>query len=443
MSALLRKKAGRIVERLSEAGHEALFAGGCVRDMLRGEEPHDYDVATDAEPGEVEALFERTLAVGRQFGVVIVMLGDDQFEVATFRAEGGYSDGRHPDDVRFAGPREDALRRDFTINGLFYNPLTDEVIDHVGGQADIAAGVVRAVGDPAARFGEDALRMLRAVRFTARFAYRLESATAAALRAHASAIRRVSAERVRDELGRILTGPNRGDALELLRTSGLLAAIAPEAEAMHGCSQPDQFHPEGDVFAHTRIALDALSEPSVPLAFAVLLHDVGKPPTRREADRVRFNLHDKVGAQMARRICGRLRFSSADSAHIVDLVAQHMTLGAVREMRESRLKRLLRNPHIDDHLELHRVDCLASHGDLGNYEFCRQKLATLGDEEIRPPRLLTGDDLMDLGYVPGPIFSTILERIEDAQLEGEVGSREQALALVRREFPRLRDARLG
>ncbi|MFW6162800.1 MAG: CCA tRNA nucleotidyltransferase [Planctomycetota bacterium] len=441
MSALLRKKAERIVQELSDAGHEALFAGGCVRDMLRGEEPHDYDVATDATPDEVQGLFERTVPVGRQFGVVLVLLGDDQFEVATFRAEAGYSDGRHPDDVVFADARADALRRDFTINGLFYDPLAETLIDYVGGEADIEAGVVRAIGDPAERFAEDALRMMRAVRFTARFGYRLEPATRTALEARAADIAKVSGERLREELGRILTGPNRGDALELLRTTGLLRVVLPEVEAMAGCEQPDEFHPEGDVFTHTCLCLDELREPSVPLAVGTLLHDVGKPLTRREADRVRFNQHDKVGAQVARDICRRLRFSSADTAHIVDLVAKHMRFMAVREMRESRLKRLLRNPYIDDHLELHRVDCVASHGDLGNYDFCRQKKEGLKDEEIRPPRLLTGDDLIDMGYAPGPLFSEILERVEDAQLEGEVESKDEATALVHREFPRLRDTR--
>ncbi len=443
MSASVRRKAERIVQRLVDAGHDALFAGGCVRDMLRGEEPHDYDVATDARPEEVEALFDRTVSVGRQFGVVIVVLGDDQFEVTTFRAEGGYSDGRHPDEVRYADAREDALRRDFTINGLFYNPLADEVIDYVGGEADLQARVIRAIGDPAQRFAEDALRLLRAVRFAARFGYRIEPGTMAALEAYAAAIAQVSGERVRDELGRILTGPNRGDALELLRATGLLAAILPEVAAMEGCGQPDEFHPEGDVLTHTRLCLDALSDPSVPLAFATLLHDVGKPPTRTEADRVRFNQHDRVGAQLARAICRRLRFSTAATEHVVDLVAQHMRFMVVRQMRESRLKRLLRSPHIEDHLELHRVDCLASHGDLGNHEFCRQQLAALGEADIRPPRLLTGDDLIDLGYTPGPLFSQILERVEDAQLEGDVQTRDAALALVRREFPRLRDTRTG
>ena len=441
MSPLLRKKADRVVGRLVEAGHQALYAGGCVRDMLRGEKPHDYDVATEATPEQVEALFERTVAVGRRFGVVVVVLGEHQVEVATFRADGDYVDGRRPDAVRFCEAREDALRRDFTINGLFYDPLADEVIDYVGGRADLAAGVVRAIGDPEARFREDALRMLRAVRFTARFGYRLDPATEAALRAHAPDVARVSAERVREELARILTGPNRGDALELLRSTGLLAVVLPGVDAMHGCEQPPEFHPEGDVFTHTRLALDALAEPSAPLAFGVLLHDVGKPLTRSEEDRVRFNTHDKVGAQAARRVCERLRFSTAEAEHVVGLVGQHMKFMAVRQMRESKLKRLLRDPRIGDHLELHRVDCLASHGDLSNYAFCKEKLESLGEDEIRPPRLLTGDDLIDLGYRPGPMFSTILERVEDAQLEGEIDSRDAALSLVRKEFPRLQDTR--
>lgn len=443
MSPLLRKKAERVVRRLADAGHQALYAGGCVRDMLRGEEPHDFDVATDATPEQVQELFERTVAVGRRFGVVVVVLGEHQVEVATFRADGDYTDGRRPDEVRFCDARADALRRDFTINGLFYDPLADEVIDYVGGRADIEAGVVRAVGDAAARFREDALRMLRAVRFTVRFGYRLDRDTAAALRAHAPEVKRVSAERIRDELSRILTGPNRGEALELLHSTGLLAELVPEVDVMHGCEQPAEFHPEGDVFTHTRLALDALGEPSAPLAFGVLLHDVGKPITRSEEDRVRFNMHDKAGAHAARRLCERLRFSAAEAEHIVDLVAEHMKFMAVRQMRESKLKRLLRNPHIDDHLELHRVDCLASHGDLSNYAFCKETLETLGEDEIRPPRLLTGDDLIDVGYRPGPLFSTILERIEDAQLEGEIDSREGALDIVRREFPRLRDTRAG
>jgi len=441
MTALAPKKARRVVDRLVAAGHQALYAGGCVRDMVRGETPHDYDIATDAAPEQVQALFERTVAVGSRFGVVVVVMGEDQFEVATFRADGEYSDGRRPDDVQFADAREDARRRDFTINGLFYDPLSEEIIDFVGGQEDIEAGVVRAIGHPERRFAEDALRMLRAVRFAARYGYRIEERTAAALAARARDIRRVSAERVRDELGRILTGPNRGSALELLRTTGLLRHVLPEAELMHGCSQPEEFHPEGDVFRHTCLVLDALEEPSLEVAFGALLHDVGKPPTRRHTDRIRFSLHDKVGAQMTRRMCARLRFSAAQADTIVELVAEHMKFAHVREMRESKLKRLLRGPHIDAHLALHRADCLASHGDLVNYEFCRERLASLDTEDIRPARILRGDDLIDIGYVPGPLFTRILERVEDAQLEGEVATRDDAIALVRREFPRGRDSR--
>jgi len=432
---VLRRKALRIVERLAEAGHVAYFAGGCVRDILRGEKPHDYDIATDATVEEIEAIFPRTIPVGRQFGVVIVVMGGDQFEVATFRGEGEYSDGRHPDEVHPADPREDALRRDFTINALFYDPREDKVIDYVGSERDIREGLVRAVGDPDQRFAEDKLRMMRAVRFAARFDYRIEEATFQAILRHAPEIKAVSAERLRDELSRILTGPGRGRGLELLRETTLLGQVLPEVEQMHGVPQPGAFHPEGDVFTHTCRTLDALNEPSVVLAFGALLHDVGKPHTITHTDRIRFNLHDKVGAQIARRVCERLRFSNEETDAIVELVAEHMKFMVVREMRESRLKRLLRSPLINEHLELHRADCLASHGDLSSYYFCKEKLASLKAEEIRPPRLLTGHDLIDMGYKPGPRFREMLERIEDAQLEGEISSREEAIRLVRREFP--------
>ena len=442
MAASLRERARQIVERLTEAGHQALYAGGCVRDMLRDEEPHDIDIATDATPAEVQELFDHTVAVGSAFGVVVVILGGQHFEVATFRAESDYSDGRRPDDVTFVDARGDALRRDFTINGLFYDPLTEDCIDYVGGRADLAAGIVRAIGDPHERFAEDSLRLLRAVRFTARFGFELDEGTRAALEAHVGDLRRVSAERTRDELCRILTGPHRGQALELLRATGLLREVLPEVDALQGCTQPPNFHPEGDIFTHTCLALDALDPKASPeLAFAVLLHDVGKPPTRTESDRIRFDRHHSVGAEVASALCRRLRFSAAQTAQIADLVACHMQFISVRKMRESTLKRFLRKPNFADHLELHRVDCIASHGNLTNYHFCREKLESLGEEDIHPPRLLTGEDLIDLGYAPGPAFRDILERIENAQLEGDVATREEALALVRAEFPRLRDTR--
>ncbi|MBM4034269.1 MAG: CCA tRNA nucleotidyltransferase [Planctomycetes bacterium] len=420
---------------MAEAGHYALFAGGCVRDMVRGDEPHDFDIATDASPEAVQALFDRTVPVGAQFGVVVVVDGDDQFQVARFRADLGYTDGRRPDAVREADAREDALRRDFTINGLFFDPLRGETLDFVGGQRDIRDGVVRAIGDPDARFGEDSLRLLRAVRFAARYGYHIEPATEAALRRHAPEIRRVSAERIGEELARILTGPNRGAALGLLHDAGLLAHVLPEVEAMVGVAQPPQFHPEGDVFTHTRLALDALEEPGVVLAFATLLHDVGKPPTWAEADRIRFDLHDKAGAHIARAVCERLRVPAGQTEAIAAIVLDHMRFMAVPHMRPSTLKRFLRSAHFAEGLALHRADCLASHGDLTNYEFCREKLASLGEEEIRPPRLITGHDLIALGYDPGPLFTAILTRIEDAQLEGELATRADALALLQREFP--------
>ncbi|HUT37245.1 MAG TPA: CCA tRNA nucleotidyltransferase [Planctomycetota bacterium] len=439
MATSLRQKAERIVRRLAEVGHQALLAGGCVRDMVRDDEPHDYDIATDASPEAVQALFERTVPVGAQFGVVVVVDGDDQFQVARFRADVGYSDGRRPDAVREADAREDALRRDFTINGLFYDPLKGEILDFVGGQQDIRDGVVRAIGDPDARFAEDSLRLLRAVRFAARYAYRIEAGTEAAVRRHAAEIRRVSAERVREELTRIFTGPNRGAALQLLHHTGLLRHVLPEVEAMVGCQQPPEFHPEGDVFTHTCLALDALEEPSPVLAFATLLHDVGKPPTQHESDRIRFNLHDKAGAQIAREVCQRLRFSVEHTEAIAEIVLDHMRFMAVTRMRPSTLKRFLRSPHFAEGLDMHRADCVASHGSLENYEFCREKLAGLAEEEIRPPRLVTGHDLIALGYVPGPLFAAILTRVEDAQLEGEIATKEDALTLVQRQFPLTQD----
>ncbi|MBM4037473.1 MAG: CCA tRNA nucleotidyltransferase [Planctomycetes bacterium] len=435
MDTPLRQKAERIVRRLAEAGHQALFAGGCVRDMVRGEEPHDYDIATDASPEAVQAIFDHTVPVGAQFGVVVVVDGEDEFQVARFRADVGYSDGRRPDAVRPADAREDALRRDFTINGLFFDPLKGEILDFVGGQQDIRDGIVRAIGDPDARFAEDSLRLLRAVRFTARYAYRLDAATEAALRRHAPEIRRVSAERIGEELTRIFTGPNRGIALQLLHDTDLLRHVLPEVEDMVGVHQPPEFHPEGDVFTHTRLALDALERPSAVLAFATLLHDVGKPPTQYESDRIRFDLHDKAGAHIARAVCERLRLSAEVADAVAAIILDHMRFMAVARMRESTLKRFLRSPHFAEGLEMHRADCVASHGSLDNYEFCRQKLASLPEEVIRPPRLITGHDLIALGYVPGPIFTTILTRVEDAQLEGELATRDEAMALLQREFP--------
>ncbi len=423
------------MERLRAAGHAAYFVGGCVRDLLLGRTPKDYDVATSATPSEIMTLFPRASGVGAHFGVVLVREESAQVEVATFRADLEYRDGRHPEGVRFeTEPREDVLRRDFTINALLLDPASGEILDYAGGRADLEAGVIRAIGDPARRFREDHLRLLRAVRFAARLGFTIEPATFDAIRLLAPAIQNVSAERVRDEIARILTegAPRRG--FELLDATGLLHEILPEVEAMKGVEQPPEFHPEGDVWVHTMIMLEGLENPSLELALGVLLHDVGKPGTFRIAERIRFDGHVELGVEIARRMFARLRFpqSVADAAEA--LIANHMKFSAVRQMRESTLKRFIRMPDFDGHLALHRLDCLSSHGSLDNYDFVRNKRAELPPERLRPARLVTGRDLIEAGYRPGPRFGPVLDEIEDAQLEERIRTREEGLALARRLF---------
>jgi len=460
---MLKDFAISIVRTLRERGHKAYLVGGCVRDLLLHREPADYDVATDATPDEVMRIFPETYAVGAQFGVVLVPLpeekqvprlhgslaeqspdlarddrGSEMVEVATFRADIGYSDGRHPDEVRFSkDPREDALRRDFTINGLLLDPVTNQTLDFVGGQQDLENGIIRAIGEPERRFAEDKLRMLRAVRFAARFDYKIEPATFRAIQQHAADIRQVSRERVRDELTRMLTEGHARHAFLLLDETGLLREILPEIEAMKGVEQPPQFHPEGDVFVHTLLLLDRLPYPSpATLAWGALLHDVGKPPTFRIApDRIRFDNHVDVGVKMAEAICERLRFSNDDTRQILALVDNHMRFAHAMRMSESTFKKFVRMPQFDEHLELHRLDCEASHGDLTTYNFTREKISALSPEAVRPAPLVNGDDLIAAGYKPGPRFSQILSAVEDGQLEGELSNREQAMKFVKREFP--------
>jgi poly(A) polymerase len=431
----LEDKAIDIVKVLRGAGFKAYWAGGCVRDIVMGNIPQDYDIATDATPDQVMGLFRRTIPVGISFGVVKVLADDSEFEVATFRSDGQYMDGRHPVAVHYSNDREDAMRRDFTINGMFYDPVKNEIIDYVNGQRDIKGGVIRAIGDPRQRFNEDKLRLMRAVRFAARFGYEIESQTREALMELAGEIRRISAERIRDELKKMLTGPNPSDSLDFLSASGLLREILPEVAAMAGVEQPREFHPEGDVLTHTRLLLKNLTRPSFELALAALLHDIGKPPTFSIRERIRFDNHCEVGARMAETICERLRLSNEQTALIVELVRDHLRFKDVQRMKESTLKRFLRRPSFPDHLELHRLDCLASHGDLTQWEFCRRKLAEMGPEEIRPQRLLSGHDLIELGYQPGPLFSQALSFLEDAQLEGRIQTREEAVAFIRDHFP--------
>jgi putative nucleotidyltransferase with HDIG domain len=447
--------AAEIVGKLRAAGHQAYFAGGCVRDLLLGLEPGDFDVATSARPEQVLGLFERTFAVGAHFGVILVETRvpgeegkrDEEVvtEVATFRSDGAYSDGRRPDAVRFSeSVEEDVMRRDFTINGMLLDPeILDKTgqpgaatLDFVGGRRDLAAGVVRAIGEPRLRFSEDKLRMLRAVRFASRFGFALEAATAAAIREQAAAISQVSHERTRDELNKMLTGGHAKRAFELLDATGLLAEILPEAARMKGVQQPPEYHPEGDVWVHTLLLLDKLPEGSpLTLAWAALLHDIGKPATFRVGpDRIRFDGHVEVGVRIAQEICRRLRFSKEDTDQILLLIANHMRFADVEKMKESTLKRFFRLPSFGEHLALHKIDCLSSHGSLELYEFARNRFEGLPAEQVRPRLLVTGRDLIEAGYRPGPEFKSMLARAEDAQLEGKIHTREEGLALIRSMF---------
>ncbi|MGH7981533.1 MAG: CCA tRNA nucleotidyltransferase [Candidatus Udaeobacter sp.] len=436
-SSPMEKAARKVIARLRENGHIAYFAGGCVRDMMRGLTPKDYDIVTDARPEAVQTLFARTVAVGAHFGVIIVLENDFQFEVATFRSDDAYIDGRHPSAVHFSSPEEDAQRRDFTINGMFYDPIAEQVIDLVGGQADIAAKLVRAIDEPAKRFAEDRLRMLRAVRFATALDYQIDKQTWEALVANSSSINQISAERIRDELVRIFLSPNRVRGWDLLDSSGLMRAILPELEAMRGVLQPEQFHPEGDVFVHTRLMLQLLPEQvSVPLVFAVLFHDVAKPVTATvdKTGRIRFNEHDRIGAQMTEAIMRRLRFSGAEIEATVEMVRQHMVFKDAPNMRVAKLKRFMARSTFEEELELHRVDCESSHRMLDNYEFLLRKREEFANEPIIPPPLVRGDDLIALGLKPGPKFGEILEAAETRQLEGALRTRDEALDWVKREY---------
>jgi poly(A) polymerase len=436
-----RELANSVCNTLQLHGHAAFLVGGCVRDILLDRDPADYDVATNATPEEVLQLFSHALDVGAQFGVVLVRQDPLKAEVATFRSDVGYSDGRHPDQVVYSQtPEEDVQRRDFTINGLLMRHDTGEVLDFVGGRADLAAGIIRAIGEPSRRFVEDKLRMLRAVRFAARFNYTIEPATFGAIRKHAKGIHVVSAERIREELTKLLTEGAARRGFELLDELGLLAEVLPEIAAMKGVPQPPQFHPEGDVWIHTLLMLEGLAAGASPtLAWGVLLHDIGKPPTFRPAsdtgDRIRFDGHVDVGVRMADELCRRLHFSNDYTDQIKALVANHMKFKDVSQMRRATLKRFVRLPQFDEHLELHRLDCRSSHGKLDAYDAVRAFLAETPPTQVRPPRLLSGDDLKDLGYTPGPEFQKILATLEDAQLEEAVQTRDQALEFVRRHYP--------
>jgi poly(A) polymerase len=433
-----RKDATEIVRQLRKQGFQAYLVGGCVRDLVMGRYPKDYDIATDATPDQVLKYFPDSLSVGAQFGVVVVLREAGNVEVSTFRCDGRYTDGRHPGEVRYARtPEEDVRRRDFTINGLLYDPVKNRVLDYVGGRADIRDRRIRTIGDPLERLGEDRLRMLRAVRFAARFEFALDPAALEAIRQLAAEIRSVSAERVRDEILKILTEGQARRGFELLDETGLLREVLPEVKAMQGVEQPPEFHPEGDVWTHTMLMLNGLRpETATPtLALGVLLHDVGKPPTFAIRERIRFDNHVEVGAKMAEGICGRLRLSSRQTERVAELVRHHLRFKDFPRMRRSTQLRFLRMEGFREHLELHRLDCLASHGDLSHYEQARRLLEETPPQEIKPAPLVRGDDLIAQGYKPGPLFKKILQTVEDAQLEGKVLSHEDALRLVAEEFP--------
>lgn len=430
-----RAAAIEVVRRLRDHGFTAYWVGGCVRDLEMGREPHDYDIATDARPSEVAALFKHTALIGARFGVVVVTLEGYRYEVSTFRTEGPYLDGRRPSRIEFADAQADVRRRDFTINGLLRDPLSGHTIDYVGGRADIERRLVRTIGDPGARFAEDRLRMLRAIRLAAELEFDVEAQTLLGIAAQAPAITEVSAERIRDELFRLLTSPGRGRAVRLVYDTGLLHAILPEVAATAGVPQPPEYHPEGDVFTHTVLALERLHRPSPILAMATLLHDIGKPPTFSQSDRIRFNEHDVVGARMAETICRRLRCSGPQTDRIAALVRDHLRVKDLPKMRPAKAKRFLLQPDAAEHLELHRADCLASHGDLGVYHWAVAALQDLAAQPQDRPRLITGDDLVALGYRPGPQFKVMLDAVDDARLEGKVRTREDAFGLIRESFP--------
>jgi putative nucleotidyltransferase with HDIG domain len=425
-----------VIAKLRAAGHQAYLVGGCVRDLLMHAQPKDFDIATDARPDRIMSLFPNSGSVGASFGVVLVRDDFAQVEVATFRSDNDYADGRRPSSVHFeSDPRQDVLRRDFTINGLLMDPDTGDVLDYVEGRDDIDRRIVRAIGDPGVRFREDHLRLLRAVRFAARLGFSIDPGTFAAIQRDHELVRTVAAERVRDELARILTEGGARRGFELLDESGLLQEILPEISRMKGVEQPPQFHPEGDVWVHTLMLLEGMHHPSLTLALGALLHDVGKPGTFRIADRIRFDGHVDEGVRIAHEILTRLRFSNEEIAQVEALVGNHMRFMDLPKMRESTLKRFLRIPDFLEHLELHRLDVMASNKRLESYELARRKLNEFPEEHLKPPPLVRGADLIAAGYHPGPIFSTILNAVEDAQLEGRIHSADEGLALVREMFP--------
>ena len=437
-----RQEAARIVLQLRDAGFEAYFVGGCVRDFVMGVVPADYDIVTSAIPDQVMALFNRTVAIGAKFGVVAVIVEGHSFEVATFRSDDVYIDGRRPLQVHFSSAKEDVFRRDFTVNGLLMDPVTGEITDYVDGLADIRKKIIRTIGDPDKRFQEDHLRMLRAIRFTANLNFDLDTFTKKSIAENVDQIQTISAERIQDELNKLLSRGGARMGLELMAQTGMLRELLPEVDAMQGVEQPPRFHPEGDVWQHTLIMLEILSEEKTEvnplLAWGALLHDVGKPVSRSEDENgVHFYGHVQHGGKIADELMHRLKFSRAQREAVLDLILQHMNFMNVQKMRPARLKRFLRMSDFDLHLELHRLDCLASHGILDNYQFCRNQLENLTVEELHPPRLLNGDDLIALGFTPGKIIGEILHALEDQQMEGRISSKDEAKMFVENNWENL------
>jgi len=422
-----------IVRRLVDAGFRAVFAGGCVRDRILGVEPKDFDIATDARPEVVLKLFDRTVAVGAKFGVIAVIVGDDQFEVATFRADAAYLDGRRPSAVRFGAIEEDAIRRDFTIGGMFYDPIADQLIDLVDGMRDLRAGIIRAIGNPDERFEEDHLRILRAIRFAARLNFTIDPATWSAMLRSAPKITQIAAERIGEEIAMMMTEGGAARAMDLMIASGLMQLLLPEVVEMRGCAQPENFHPEGDVYTHTRIGVAMLPAGcSETVAFGILLHDIAKPRCRAETgDKVTFYGHVEQGAVMAAEMLARLKRSRAVQERVAYLVKNHLKLCMAPRMRPATLKRMLAEDGFDELMEVAFMDAMASSSYLGFWHFCKHAMSTMTAQEIRPPRLIGGDDLKELGFTPGPRFKAILKDVEDQQLDGLLANRDDALEYVR------------
>ena len=427
-----------IIRSLSTAGYEAYFAGGAVRDAMMQLEPKDYDIATSATPDQLLELYPKANTIGKHFGVILIKYHGHAFEIATFRTDGSYQDGRRPEQVSFTTAEEDAQRRDFTINGMFHDPLTDRLIDYVGGADDLQAGVIRAIGVPSERFQEDALRLLRAIRFSVRTGFEIEPVTLKALHENAHLLAQISVERIQEEFSKILIAPNRRRGLALLVDTGLMREIIPEVYDLIGCEQPPQFHPEGDVYQHTSIALDLLvDEAPITQYLSVLLHDIGKPATYMwddAAQRIRFNGHDAVGAELAQTILTRLRYPNTVIEEVVAIVANHMQFMNVQQMRTAKVKRFLARPSIELEMELHRVDCASSNGITENYEFLRNKQEEFANEPIIPTPLISGRDLIELGHQPGPGFKAILEEVQTEQLEGRLTTKEDSLKYVQTHY---------